>query len=366
MNIEQEKSAKIMIVDDEPGNIHVLERMLKKAGYERVESTSDSRNALEIYNNFSPDLILLDIKMPHVDGFEVMEQLKTYEQDNYLPILMLTALADPKTRLRALKKGAKDFLTKPFDMAETLFRVRNMLDVRLLHNQVRNQNRVLEEQVEERTRELNKSHIETIHRLARAAEYRDDETSMHTVRMGLLSVRLAHGIGLSPYECGLLNKASPMHDIGKIGIPDRILLKPGKLTPDEWEIMKTHSQIGADIFSGSHSELLQMSEVIALTHHERWDGTGYPRGLKEDEIPLVGRIVALCDVFDALTSDRPYKKAFSIPVSVKEIESQSGKHFDPRLVNLFMKILPDLVDILKRFADGNESQKNKPNRRYIN
>lgn len=366
MNIEQEKAAKIMIVDDEPGNIHVLERMLKKAGYERLRSTSDSRNALEIYNNFSPDLILLDIKMPHVDGFEVMEQLKAHEHDNYLPILMLTALADPKTRLRALKKGAKDFLTKPFDMAETLVRIRNMLDVRLLHNQVRDQNRVLEERVEERTRELNKSHTEIIHRLARAAEYRDNETSMHTVRMGLLSVRLAHGIGLSHYECGLLHKASPMHDIGKIGIPDSILLKPGKLDPEEWEIMKTHSQIGADIIAGSQSELLQMSEVIALTHHERWDGTGYPRGLKGEEIPLIGRIVALCDVFDALTSDRPYKKAFSIQVSVKEIKSQSGKHFDPRLVKLFLKILPDMVDILKRFADGDEVQHKKPDWRNIN
>lgn len=218
-------------------------------------------------------------------------------------------------------------------------------ELRRLHQAVRHQNRFLEEKVRERTKELQDSRLEVIHRLGRAAEYRDNDTGLHTIRMSRYAAALGRAAGMTEAECELLLHASPLHDVGKIAIPDRILLKPGKLDPDEWEVMKTHAAIGAELLAGSRSELMQMAETIALTHHEKWDGSGYPRGLKGEEIPLVGRICALCDVFDALTSERPYKKAWSVPEAMAEIERGSGTHFDPRLVELFKQILPEIMEI---------------------
>jgi putative two-component system response regulator len=346
--------AKILIVDDEQGNIHVLERMLSAVGYHNITSTTDSRSTPDLYQSMHPDLILLDIKMPGFSGFDVMNALRTLEKESYLPILVLTAQLDNETRLKAIKAGAKDFVNKPFIMEEMLARINNLLEVRMLHNSVCSEKKSLETKVVESSQELHQYQVEIIHRLARAAEYRDNETGMHVIRISKLCERLARGLGLNDHECHLIRHASPMHDIGKIGIPDHILLKPGKLTAEEWTIMKTHSDIGALILSGSESEFLQMAEIIAGSHHERWDGSGYPRGLKGKEIPQVSRIVTVCDVFDALTSDRPYKKAWSVEDAVTEMENQSGKLFDPHVLRVFITLLPEMVGITQHFSDSSQ------------
>ena len=344
-------NAKILIVDDEQGNINVLERMLNSVGYYNVTSTTDSRSTSDIYQSIHPDLILLDIKMPEFSGFDVMRALNTLEDESYLPILVLTAQLDPETRLKALKAGAKDFVSKPFNMEEMLARINNLLEVRMLHNSIHNEKKSLENKVEKNSHELRQYQVEIIHHLARAAEYRDNETGMHVIRISKLCELLARGVGLEDHQRHLIRHASPMHDIGKIGIPDHILLKPGKLTPEEWTIMQSHAEIGALILSGSDSEFLQMAEIIAGNHHEHWDGTGYPKGLKGEEIPMEARIVTVCDVFDALTSDRPYKKAWSVEDAAEEMTSQSGKLFDPDILSTFMDLLPEMVAISRQFSD---------------
>ena len=350
MNINFLKS-KILIVDDEPANVALLEDILEEQGYTYFRSTTDSRKTLTMYEEMRPDLVLLDLNMPHLDGFQVMEQLRELEQDSYAPILVLTAQSDRSTRIKSLEAGARDFLGKPFDLIEVKQRISNMLEIRLLHNHTRDQNRLLELKVKERTYELEETRREAILRLGRAAEYRDNETGMHVIRMSRLSARLAKEIGLSEQECQLILQASPMHDVGKIGIPDDILLKPGKLDDKEWKTMKMHPEIGAKILSGSRSELMQMAESIALSHQERWDGSGYPYGLKGEEIPLAGRIVAVADVFDALTSKRYYKDAFSVEESMKIIEDSSGKDFEPRLVEAFKNALPQMIKIVNELTD---------------
>lgn len=352
MFVEKYKEeARILIVDDQPANVLLLEKMLRMEGFSNISIQSDSRLVEQDYLDQPFDLVLLDLNMPHLDGFQVMSQLQQIEQDSYLPILVLTAQSDPATRLLALEAGAKDFVSKPFDRVEVMSRIRNMLEVRLLHNQMRDQNHILEEKVRERTRELHDSRLEVIRRLGRAAEYRDNETGLHIIRMSKFSECLGRMAGMSAEEADMLLNASPMHDIGKIGIPDSILLKPGKLDADEWETMKTHAAIGAEILSGHHSPLMEMARVIALTHHEKWDGTGYPNQLMGEEIPLVGRITALCDVFDALTTERPYKKAWTVDDATGYIRDNRGKHFDPALVEAFDEILPDVLAIRKRFSE---------------
>jgi putative two-component system response regulator len=343
--------AKILIVDDQSPNVLLLERMLKSEGYREVYCTTDPREVAQLYARHRFDLVLLDLNMPHLNGFEVMEQLSLVERDSYLPVLVLTAQSDMETRLRALEAGAKDFIGKPFERLEVLTRIRNMLEVRLMHNQIRDHNRSLEEKVRKRTLELLDTRLEVIRRLGRAAEYRDNETGLHIIRMSKFSVRLAQAAGLREEECEMILNASPMHDIGKIGIPDRILLKPGRLDEEEWAVMKTHAAIGAEILSGHDSGLMGLARLIALTHHERWDGTGYPGGLKGEDIPLVGRIVALCDVFDALTTERPYKKAWSVASALSYINENSGGHFDPELVERFRTILPQVLEIKERYAE---------------
>jgi putative two-component system response regulator len=342
VNVEE---GKILIIDDEEGNIRVLERLLRGANFVNIKSISDSRLAVETCYSFQPDLIMLDLKMPNIDGFEVMAELKKINTETYLPILVLTAQREHSTRLKALESGAKDFLTKPFELAEALTRV-----------QIYDHNNNLETLVRERTQELEQTRLEIIHRLGRAAEFRDNETGRHVIRLSHMTERLAREIGMSEDDCKLLLHASPLHDVGKIGISDTILLKEGELTPEEWEAMKMHPVIGAEILSGSNSKMMKMAETICLTHQERWDGLGYPLGLKEEEIPLVGRIVAVCDVFDALTSKRPYKKAYSIDKAMDIIESKSGTDFEPRLVETFKKILPDMLDIVQEFADGEQEE----------
>ena len=347
------KNCPILIVDDEPANLKLLERMLSMDGYLNIVATDDPRKVSQLYKEHRCDLVLLDIRMPHMNGFEVLAELKKASTDPPL-VVVLTAQTSHEYRLRALTEGARDFIGKPFDRAELLARVANMLEMHLLQKQVREHNKILEEKVRERTAELYNTRLEIVRRLGRAAEFRDNETGMHIIRMSKISALIGQGSGLDLEQCEMLLNASPMHDIGKIGIPDHVLLKPGKLDPAEWEIMKTHARIGADILAGHESELLEMARVIALTHHEKWDGTGYPQGLAEKAIPLPGRIVALADVFDALTSVRPYKKAWSVDEAVRFIEENSSKHFDPQLVTVFTQSLDAIVSIKEDYADPEE------------
>ena len=302
-------------------------------------TTSDAREVVPLFLQHRPDLVLLDLMMPHLDGFQVMDALKAaVVGELFLPILVLTADSNPQIKRRALSAGAKDFLTKPFDQTELLLRIMNMLEMRFLQIELANQNQILEQKVVERTRDLAAAQMEILERLARAAEYRDDDTGHHTQRVGHVSAMLAIALQLPPAQVEVIRRASPLHDVGKIGVPDNILLKPGRLTPEEFEIIKPHTTIGAALLSGGHSEMVQMAELIALTHHERWDGSGYPAGLKGEDIPIEGRIVSIADVFDALSHDRPYKKAWPLEEAVAEIERSAGRQFDPEVAAAFLAL----------------------------
>lgn len=345
------RKARILVVDDNHTNVVLLQKLLQAVGYEQVEGVTDPRLVRDMYAATPYDLVLLDIRMPHLDGYQVMAQLKEVSDGDFPPVMVLTAQTDQDTKLKALDAGAQDFLHKPFDRVEALTRIRNMIEVRLLHKQVRDQNEVLEQRVIERTSELEDTRLEVVRRLSVAAEYKDNETGLHVVRMSKVAKLLALASGMTEGDAELLHIAAPMHDIGKIGIPDAILLKPGKLTDEEREVMKTHSLIGAEILGEHEWPLMQMARIVALTHHEKWDGTGYPRGLKGKDIPLVGRICALADVFDALTSDRPYKTGWPIAEAVQFITDQSGQHFDPELVEKFMENLDEITVIRESMRD---------------
>jgi putative two-component system response regulator len=333
------KEARILIVDDQEANVRLLAQILKQAGYTHMERTTDSRQVLALYEEFHPDLILLDLQMPHMDGYEVMAALRErIPEESYLPILVLTADFAPEAKLRALSAGARDFLTKPFDVAEVWLRIENLLRTRFLYLQVQRQNEILESRVRERTRQLEEAQRETLERLARAAEYRDDDTGQHTQRVGYLSARVAEALGMPPEQVELIRQAALLHDVGKIGIPDSILLKPGRLSPEEYQVMKMHAVFGARLLAKSQAPLLQLAEEIACCHHERWDGEGY-WGIKGEAIPLPARIVTVIDVFDALTHDRPYKQAWPVDEAVAELKRQSGMQFDPEVVEAFLDVL---------------------------
>jgi putative two-component system response regulator len=332
------KNARILIIDDEAANLDLLRRLLERAGFSRIETTEDSREAASLYVKFRPDLILLDLHMPYRDGLEVMDELNQIAEASYLPILMLTGDVSQEAKREALSRGAKDFINKPFHSDEVLLRIRTLLETRFLYLQIQSQNHFLEAKVRERTRELEAAQIEIIERLARAAEFRDDNTGQHTERVGQMAALLAKQLGLPDQQVSLIRRAAPLHDVGKIGIPDSILLKLGKLTADEFALVKTHTVIGARILSGSRFPILRIAEEIALTHHERWDGHGYA-GVVGDKIPLAGRIVAVADVFDALTQKRPYKAAWPVGEALAEMERQRGHQFDPSLVEAFLRIV---------------------------
>jgi cyclic di-GMP phosphodiesterase len=337
--------ARILMVDDERANILLLERILERAGYRNIKSTTDPEAVLGLVAEFRPDLLLLDLKMPRLDGFEILELLGNgASSDPDLPVLVLTADATRETRRRALAAGARDFLTKPLDVDEVLLRIANMLDIRSLTLELRAKNATLEDRVRERTRELEESHIETFERLALAAEYRDDDTGQHTRRVGRMAALLGQELGLAPDVVPMLERAAGLHDVGKIGVPDAILLAPRKLTVEEFEVVKTHTVIGAKILSGSPSPLMMMAEEIAWSHHERWNGRGYA-GAIADEIPLMGRITTVADVFDALTHERPYKEAWPLERAIGEIAEQRGEQFDPRVVDAFVAIQEHLAAV---------------------
>lgn len=345
------KKAKILVVDDQLPNVKLLEKLLHVSGFTSVEVTTDPVESLRLYQDKRHDLILLDIRMPRLSGFEVMEKLKEIEGSNYIPVLVLTAQTDLETKTRAFDSGARDFLTKPFDRVEAIARIRNQLEVRLLHQEINEQNRMLEQRVRERTQELHDTRLDIIRRLGRASEYRDNETGLHIIRMSKYAEVIGRQAGISYEMCDILLNASPMHDLGKLGIPDRILLKPGKLDPEEWMVMKTHTTIGAELLSGGDNILMESARQIALTHHERWDGSGYPLGIQGEEIPLMGRVAAISDVFDALTSDRPYKKAWPVDEAVEEILRQSGHQFDPGLIPCFESGLTEILAIKENFSE---------------
>lgn len=344
-------TSRILIIDDESANLKLLDKMLSSQGYDQLVLVQDPREVLVRYSEARPDLILLDINMPHLDGYQVIEQLKSLNDALLPPIVILTAQLGHDHLLKALAAGARDFIGKPFDRAELLMRVQNLLDAQVAHRMLHDQKAVLEEMVHARTEALNQTRLQVVRRLGRAAEYRDNETGLHIIRMSQFSALLAKSLGWSDLDCELMLHASPMHDVGKIGIPDAILLKPGKFEPDEWKIMKTHASIGADILDDDNSDLLRLAREIALNHHEKWDGSGYPNGLSQASIPQSARIVAVADVFDALTSSRPYKKAWAVEEAVAFIRDNAGLHFDPEVVVHFEKCLPTVLDIRENYME---------------
>ncbi len=331
--------ASILVVDDQMLDVLVLTSLLEEWGYENVRSTTQPTEVVGLCTQAPPDLVVLDLQMPELDGFGVLELLQPWiHAQPAMPVLVVTAYVTEETCERALVAGASDFITKPFKHSEVALRVGNLLATRRAHMQLKRYNETLEERVLERTRELERAKLDALDRLALAAEYRDYSTQEHAQRVGRTAARLAASRGLSAESVNIIRRAATLHDIGKLGVPDAILLKPGGLTDEELSIMKTHTQIGFEILTGSSSELLRVAAQIALTHHERWDGTGYPAGLAGERIPIAGRLVAIADVFDALTHDRPYKNAWSIAEAIGEVEHASGTHFDPRVVQAFLDL----------------------------
>jgi putative two-component system response regulator len=332
--------APILIVDDQPDIVQLLATILTIDGYRAVHTTTDPTRAVSLVATLRPHVVLLDLSMPGMDGYAVMAHLRANQPPNqFLPILVLTADNSIVTRRRALASGATDFLTKPFDHIEVRLRVGNLLRTQALHLALLGQAETLEQQVRERTAELEQARLETLTSLALAAEYRDDATGQHTRRVADLSARIAQALGLPGDAITRLKHAAPLHDVGKIGIPDGILLKPARLTTDEREEMKRHTLIGAELLSVGRSGTLRLARQIALTHHERWDGYGYPGGLSGSEIPIEGRIVALADTWDALIHERPYKPAWPREDALAEIVQLRGSQFDPVVVDAFFDIV---------------------------
>jgi putative two-component system response regulator len=334
--------AKILIVDDDVHNIRLLQDILHVNGYTHVTGVNDPRGVISLFIEEELDLIILDLNMPHPNGFELLAMMQPLvDETDYLPVMVVTAEHSYEARRQALTNGASDFLTKPFIADEVNVRITNLLRLRhrtiLLKDQVRQRTQELEQY----QLELKEAQLETIMRLARAAEHRDDETGKHTQRVGLMCAMLARMLGWSEHEIQSLHFAAPLHDVGKIGIPDSILLKPGKFTETEYKIMQRHARIGAQLLAGGHSDVIQTAERIALTHHERWNGQGYPLGLKGEDIAIEGRILAVVDVFDALTHERPYKPAWPLEDALEELKIQQGKQFDPEIVECFLSLPED-------------------------
>lgn len=342
--------AKILIVDDQPGNVRLLEVFLAEAGYTCVKGITDPTQVLECLDDEPLDLILLDMRMPILDGLSVLTLLQEVIHREGLQVIVLTAQTERETRLAALSRGARDYLVKPFDNEEVLCRIHNALETRFLYQDREGEAARLEVLVKERTSELIETQFELVRSLARAGEFRDSDTGSHIIRVSIGCFLLAEAAGLPREDIELIRYASMMHDIGKIGIADHLLLKPGKLSEEEFEAMKTHCQFGVDILGDYNANVTQMARKIALTHHEKWDGYGYPAGLSGEDIPIEGRITAIIDVYDALISVRPYKPAFSIPEALEIIRKSSGSHFEPRLVECFLRIQPEMERLSLKYA----------------
>jgi len=334
----------ILIVDDTPENLDILNEILKQE-YNIKIATSGEMAIKNAGSHPIPDLILLDIMMPIMDGYDVCSRLKKNINTKNIPVIFVTAKNDIIDESKGFEVGAVDYIPKPVSPPVVLARVKT-------HLELYNQNRQLEKKVRIRTLELEETRLEIIRRLGRAAEYKDNETGMHVIRMSKYSQIIALAHGVSADEAELILNAAPMHDIGKIGIPDYVLRKPGKLDDDEWKMMETHTHIGTKIIGEHSSDILQTAAIVAYEHHEKWNGKGYPRGLKGNDIHLYSRIVAIADVFDALTSERPYKKAWPIDEAVSLISSEVGQHFDPDLIPAFIESEPELLKIKREFPDN--------------
>ena len=330
---------RLLIVDDNAANVELLEQILSQAGYTDVISTRDAASVAEVCATHKPDLLLLDLHMPGLTGYDVMSAIRELlEPPQSLPVLVLTADATRDARHRALALGARDFVNKPIDGIELLLRVSNLLRTRQLQQQLENRNLILDEAVRLRTVQLEQARLESLVVLATMAEYHDYATASHTQRVGQLAALIARSLGLPDQFVATIGDAALLHDVGKVGISDKILLKPGRLAPEERTIMMRHVEIGGRILGHARSPVLRIAAEIARTHHERWDGNGYLAGLAEEEIPLAGRITAVADVFDALIHARPYKEAWDIDRALAEITRQAGLQFDPRVVDAFLGI----------------------------
>lgn len=338
----EQKKQKVLLVDDEPSNISLMKGFLGRMGLETV-GTENAKSALQILDE-SFDLVLTDVMMPGINGYEFVRMVRGRKEFFDLPIIMVTTLYDKDDRLKAAESGANDFISKPIDLTELRVRVTSLLKLKQHQDELKEFRLKLESTVRMRTKalqqalnQLKQTNYEVVFRLSAAAEFRDNETAEHIKRMSVSAANLARTAGLTNEEVDIVLHASPLHDIGKIGVPDNILLKPSKLTAEEWGVMKTHTEIGGRILEGSNNPLLKAGEIIARTHHERWDGTGYPQGLSGLDIPVYGRICAIADVFDALTNVRPYKPAFPVEKAVEIMQEGRGTHFDPDLLDLFLE-----------------------------
>ncbi len=364
--VENPENIKILVVEDDSTTRENLKEILSIDGY-KVYTSSNGKEALKKLFEINPDIMVVDLLMPELDGISLCKIVKNNPETVDIGIILITAADDFESKIKGLTSGADDFLTKPFFIPELKARIVALSKIKKYRDFLKNYQTFLEKEVEKKTSELRKIYLklqiayneikelslEIIYRLAKAAEFRDIFTGFHIQRIGFYSTKIAEHLGLSKEEIELIRYGSPLHDIGKLKIPDSVLLKPGPLTEEEREIMKTHTIIGAKILEGSKIKYLKAAEKIALLHHEKWDGTGYPFGLKGEKIPLFARIVSIADVFDALTSDRPYRKAFSVEEAFEIIKSESGKHFDPELVELFFKIKDEIIEIKALFQDEN-------------
>ena len=367
-------SARVMIVDDDSISVKVVRRYLEKTGYSDFVTTNDAMRAMPLLAAHDPHVLLLDIMMPGMDGFQILDLIRDERDNLELPVIVLTGSDDPETKLRALELGATDILSKPVDPSELTVRVRNAIMIKAAHQQQVQYAQNLECTVRQRTAELYKSHEELVLSLARAAEFRDDDTGRHVVRVGRYVRSMCLELGMSNDDATLYEQAAQMHDVGKIGIPDSVLLKPGKLDPDEFEqikkhaefgrhifenvpddernVLRKHTEYGAEILNVSSSPVMQLAQEIAISHHEKWNGKGYPFGISGADIPLGGRITAVADVFDALSSERPYKKAFPLEKCFAILQEERGQHFDARMVDAFFARRDEIIRTQIECADG--------------
>lgn len=372
-DVAPESGTKIAIIDDEPTNVKVVSRLLQMDGYSKFVTTCDAREAMDLIWREAPDIVLLDLMMPHVSGLEILRTLRRHEATKMTPVVILTASTDREMRIDALRRGANDFLNKPIDPSELAPRVGNLLALKRHQDQLRGYSRRLEAAVKRRTAELEASRRDILHCLARAAEYRDDDTGHHVIRVGRYARLVAEGLGMDEEYLDRIEQAAQLHDVGKIGVADDILRKPGRLSESEFELMRKHSSfgkhvlqrispqeemalrhhasIGANVLGIGRSPVLDMAMRIALTHHEWWDGTGYPLGLQGEDIPLEGRITAVADVFDALSTKRPYKEAFPLDKCFAIMSEEHSSHFDPTVLDAFVLKRREIVEVQMQFAD---------------